>query len=103
MNARSLPLFALLVGCPPPPSSSPSKAVVELYRHPNGLSNCVEEDGEKWKADPSCCPAGFTVAGFSVPAVTAFVEPTGEDGARKIDRKIYRHVVCMEGGGGGAK
>jgi hypothetical protein len=60
--------------------------------HPNGLSRCVEQDGERWKADASCCPDGFDLAGFTVPAATEY--PKGEE--QKPQRRLFRHVVCME-------
>lgn len=91
---RLAPLVVLLAACDPPPSR-PARATVDLYMHPNGLSRCVEEDGEKWKADPSCCPQGFTLAGFSVPSVTQTADADG-----KVTRRLYRHVVCLEGDGG---
>lgn len=94
-------LPAFLLGCQPPPAS-PSRAVVQLYMHPNGLSRCVEEDGDRWKADPSCCPTGWTLAGFAVPGVTAYPEPGADDGeGNKVNRRLYRHVVCVEGALGG--
>jgi hypothetical protein len=80
--------FALL-GCTPP--SAAPRAVVEIYMHPNGLSNCVDEHDGKWKADPSCCPDGFEFVGFSAPAATAY-----ESANEKVSRRIYRHVVCLE-------
>ncbi|MEZ4323274.1 MAG: hypothetical protein R3F61_37770 [Myxococcota bacterium] len=84
----ALPLF--LLGCQPPVTAAP-RAVVELYMHPNGLSNCVEESNGKWKADASCCPTGFEVAGFSVPAATSY-----EAANEKETRRLYRHLVCIE-------
>jgi len=88
---RALPLLPLfLLGCQPP-NFTTTRAVVELYKHPNGLSNCVEEDDGKWKADPSCCPDGFDMVGFSAPAATAY-----EASNEKVSRRIYRHVVCLE-------
>ncbi len=81
---------AALMACQPPPSE-PSKRVLELYMHENGLSRCVEQEGERWKADASCCPDGFELAGCSVPAAIEY--PKGEDGYK---RTLYRHVVCTE-------
>lgn len=78
----------------PPPQIVPSRAVLEVYMHPNGLSNCVDTDGERWKADASCCPPGFELAGFSVPAVTETVTGAADD--PKYKRKLYRHAVCIE-------
>ena len=98
---RTLPVAAfvlpLLAACEPPPPVQAGRAVVEVYMHPNGLSNCVDEDGERWKADASCCPEGFEVAGFSAPAAYEF-EPTIEDEDKKggTKRRIFRHVVCLE-------
>lgn len=92
---RFLPALILL-GCNPPPPSSAGR-VIEIYMHPNGLSNCVDVDGDRWKADASCCPDGYEVAGFSVPSVTEYLgEPDEDDGDRPVRRKLYRHVVCAE-------
>ena len=96
---RILPVLLpalVLVACDPPPSR-PSRAVIEIYMHPNGLSRCVDSDGERWKADASCCPDGFDLAGFSAPAVTEYL-PVGADPEKDTDpkRRIYRHVVCMQ-------
>ncbi|MCB9668391.1 MAG: hypothetical protein H6736_02335 [Alphaproteobacteria bacterium] len=84
-----------LLACQPPPQAAAgpapsSKRVIELYMHQNGLSRCVEQDGERWKADASCCPDGYDMAGFSVPAA---VEYPKDDG---VKRTLYRHVVCIE-------
>ena len=93
---RFLPVLFLL-GCNPPPAPVSSGRVIEIYMHPNGLSNCVDVDGDRWKADASCCPEGYEVAGFSVPAVTEYVdEPEKEGGEKSVKRKLYRHVVCSE-------
>lgn len=92
---RFLPVL-FLFACNPPPATSAGR-VVEIYMHPNGLSNCVDVDGDRWKADASCCPEGYEVAGFSVPSVTEYLDDPEEDGGgRPIRRKLYRHVVCME-------
>ncbi|MCB9674056.1 MAG: hypothetical protein H6737_03010 [Alphaproteobacteria bacterium] len=93
MRGVFLVLPFCLLGCNPP--SSGSRAVLELYMHPNGLSNCVDEHDGKWTADPSCCPAGFEVAGFSAPAATAYSKEN-KDGEEKENRRIFRHVVCLE-------
>jgi hypothetical protein len=85
----ALGLLALVGGCNPP-NVTPARAVVELYMHPNGLSNCVDENDGRWKNDPSCCPEGFEFVGFSVPSA---VEYPKDD---KTTRRLYRHVVCLE-------
>ena len=98
MRIALLATLVTLTGCQ---TASP-RAVVEIYMHPNGLSNCVMTDGSKWVADASCCPVGFTLAGFSAPAVTAFEsDVTEKDGdevvtKKKTSRRIYRHVVCLQ-------
>ncbi len=93
-----------LAGCQPPPSSGGGRAVIEVYKHANGVSNCVEYVNKVWKADPSCCPEGFEVAGYSTPAATAYVKiPDDAEGEDKNDwtkakesRRMYRHLVCLE-------
>lgn len=88
---RTFALLALgLAACQPPPAEAP-KRTLQLYMHPNGLSRCVEIDGDRWKADPSCCPKGFEVAGFSVPSAIEYLKD------EKKQRTLYRHLVCMEG------
>ncbi len=82
----------IMVACQPAPPAS-SRRVVELYMHPNGLSRCVELDGDRWKADPSCCPEGFEMVGFSVPAAIEYLKGEKMD---KVKRTLYRHVVCAE-------
>lgn len=86
-------LFTL--GCPtpaePPPAPEAPRATLELYMHPDGKTNCVESADGEWQAVPSCCPDGFSLAGFSAPAVSLYL--TEEE--REI-RRIYRHVVCLE-------
>lgn len=85
-----------LAACDPPPAR-PSRAVIEIYMHPNGLSRCVDSDGERWKADASCCPEGFELAGFSAPAVTEYIPVSGDDEKENDPkRRIYRHVVCLQ-------
>lgn len=78
-----------LVACQPPPSATALRTV-ELYMHPNGLSRCVEQDGDRWKADPSCCPDGFEPAGFTVPTSVEYLKND------KTQRTLYRHLVCLE-------
>jgi len=68
-----------------------ARAVLTLYIHPDGQTKCVEVNGTAMTANPSCCPVGFSVAGFSSPAVTAYHHP--EEGVKKYQ---YRHVVCLE-------
>lgn len=90
---RTLSLVALvLAACQPPPAAQTApKRVMELYMHPNGLSRCVDQEGDQWKVDPSCCPTGWEAAGFTVPAAIEYEK--GEDG---VKRTLYRHVVCLE-------
>ena len=89
MRILLLPFFLMATGCEPAPAAS-SKRVFEMYMHPNGLSRCVDTDGERWKADASCCPSGFEVAGFTVKTVSLYMKDDKEK------RRLYRHVVCME-------
>ena len=90
----------LLMGCelvpkdtpPPVPQElpSPARAVLELYMHQDGKTNCVDGARSPWQAY-QCCPEGFSHVGFSVPAATEY--PDGED---DVDRRLYRHVVCLQ-------
>lgn len=81
-----------LTACAAPPAAAPAPdRVIEIYMHPNGLSRCVEQEGDRWKADASCCPSGWDMLGFSVPAAIEY--PKGEEG---VKRTLYRHVVCAE-------
>lgn len=98
---RTLSIATLLLpamfACNPPPPVKTSRATIEVYMHPNGLSRCVDEDGDRWKADAACCPEGFEVGGFSVPSAYEF-EPTpkSEEAKGKTKRRLFRHVVCIE-------
>lgn len=87
---RTLPLLLVGLTACEPPVVEPPKRILELYMHKNGLSRCVEREGERWKADASCCPDGFDLAGFTVPAA---IEYPKDDG---VTRRLYRHVVCIE-------
>ncbi|MCO4743166.1 MAG: hypothetical protein KC912_00155 [Proteobacteria bacterium] len=93
--------FAFLValaGCQPapielPPAPPPARAVVELYMHADGKTNCVEQSEGEWRANATCCPDGFSPAGFSAPAATLYLDADG-----KPARRLFRHLVCMENG-----
>lgn len=77
----------------PPPAAEPARTVLEVYMHPDGKTNCVEEGSGEWRANPTCCPAGFSVAGFSAPAATLYLDEKGT-----ANRRIFRHVICLEDG-----
>jgi hypothetical protein len=81
--------FVLTAGCTPAPS--PHRAVLELYMAADGATRCVNADGASWKARQGCCPEGFSVAGFSAGAGTAYYD--AESGAKKV---TYRTVVCLQ-------
>ncbi len=83
------PLF-LAAACDSPQPAR-SRAVLTLYTHADGKTKCVSISGDTLKADPGCCPDGFTLAGFASPAATAYHHP--EEGVKKYQ---YRHVVCLE-------
>ena len=88
-------LMLALAACAPPPEppppAEPSRAVIEVYKHPDGRTNCVEEASGEWRGKPSCCPEGFSMVGFSAPAATVYVDEGGSS-----NRRIYRHLVCLE-------
>lgn len=89
---RSL-IAIFLIGCTPPASTpaAPSRAVLEVYTAADGTTRCVEVKDGVWHASPSCCPAGFSVAGFSAPAATAY-----EHSTESIKKFTYRHVICLQ-------
>lgn len=58
----------------------------------DGLTKCVDSDGNRWKADASCCPVGFSATGFSLRAATEFFDPKNEG----VTRHLYRHLVCIQ-------
>lgn len=89
-------LIILLAGCqaPPPepaPPPLPSRAVLTLYMHRDGKTNCVEQTDGEWHANATCCPDGFSPAGFSAPAATLYLDDTD-----KPMRRMFRHLVCLE-------
>ena len=81
--ALALGALPLLAGACNPPNVTPARAVVELYMHPNGLSNCVDENDGRWKNDPSCCPDGFEFVGFKVPAAVEY--PKDDKTTRRLE------------------
>ncbi|TNE84404.1 MAG: hypothetical protein EP330_29765 [Deltaproteobacteria bacterium] len=91
--ATTLTLF--LAACQPaleiPPPPPPARAVLTLYMHPDGKTNCVEAEGGEWQANPACCPKGFSPAGFSAPSATLYL-----DESNSPNRRIFRHLVCLE-------
>lgn len=89
------PLLMLLTACQPapveiPPAPAPTRTVMEVYMHQDGKTNCVEQTEGEWRGDPSCCPEGFSPAGFSAPAATLYM---AED---KPVRRIFRHLICLQ-------
>jgi len=81
-------VLAALSACTEAP---PSRAVLTLYTNADGQTKCVEVNGTKLTANPSCCPTGFSVVGFASPAATAYHHP--DEGTKKYQ---YRHVVCLQ-------
>lgn len=93
MNKALLALVLSLGACAPPPApSAPSRAVIYAYRAKDGLTSCVDTDGSRWKGDRSCCPEGFSPAGFSVPSATELYDPE----AKGITRHLHRHLICLQ-------
>jgi hypothetical protein len=85
---HALLLLGFTLGCA---EADRSRAVLNLYMHADGQTKCVELQGNTLVANPTCCPEGFSVAGFASPAATAYHHP--DEGAKKYQ---YRHVVCLE-------
>ena len=92
---RLFPVTLLLLACVPdaPPAEpiAPARGSLHLYMHIDGKTRCVEESSGEWRANATCCPRGFSPAGFSTGAATAFTNSEDVE-----TRRLYRHLVCLE-------